>query len=191
MLRSQVRILLGAWMCVCVSLCCVVLCVGRGLVSGRSPVQGVLPIVCRFTSKNPSTPQGKRGRLRKKERKKERKLVSLDRLTTLNNSKLIFYRVILWNFIRDRIMKGLRRSLGRLKAVYAFTAWLHMIHFNNIFTLSRYIHRLLPSGVTVTFLCTFYPSHVLHVIWINLIPLTILRNLAILFVRFSPSSAIS
>jgi hypothetical protein len=26
MLRSQVRILLGAWMCVCVFLCCVVLC---------------------------------------------------------------------------------------------------------------------------------------------------------------------
>jgi hypothetical protein len=26
MLRSQVRILLGSWMCVCVSLCCVVLC---------------------------------------------------------------------------------------------------------------------------------------------------------------------
>jgi hypothetical protein len=31
--------------CVCVSLCCVVLCVGRGLASGRSPIQGVLPIV--------------------------------------------------------------------------------------------------------------------------------------------------
>jgi hypothetical protein len=44
-LRSQVSILLGAWMCVCVSLCCVVLCVGRGLASDRSPVQGVLPIV--------------------------------------------------------------------------------------------------------------------------------------------------
>jgi hypothetical protein len=39
--------------------------VGRGLASGRSPVQGVLPIVYRFISKNPSTPQGKR--LRKKE----------------------------------------------------------------------------------------------------------------------------
>jgi hypothetical protein len=66
MLRSQVRILLGAWMYVCVSLCCVVLCVGRGLASSRSPVQGVLPFVYRFTSKNPSTPEGKRGRLRKK-----------------------------------------------------------------------------------------------------------------------------
>jgi hypothetical protein len=43
-------------------------CVGRGFASGRSPVQGVLPIVYRFTSKNPSTPQGKRRRLRKKER---------------------------------------------------------------------------------------------------------------------------
>jgi hypothetical protein len=30
-------------MCVRVFLCCVVLCVGRGLASGRSPVQGVLP----------------------------------------------------------------------------------------------------------------------------------------------------
>jgi hypothetical protein len=45
MLRSQVRILLGAWMCVCVFVCCVVLCVGRGLATGRSSVQGVLPIV--------------------------------------------------------------------------------------------------------------------------------------------------
>jgi hypothetical protein len=51
---------------VSVSLCCVILCVGRGLASGRSPVQGVLPIVYRFIHKNPSTPQGKRGRLRKK-----------------------------------------------------------------------------------------------------------------------------
>jgi hypothetical protein len=48
-------------------LCVVLSCVGRGLASGRSPVQGVLPIVYRFTSKTPSTPQGKRGRLRKKE----------------------------------------------------------------------------------------------------------------------------
>jgi hypothetical protein len=54
-------------MCVCVSMWCLVLCVGRGLASGRSPIQGVLPIVYRFISKNPSTPQGKRGRLRKKE----------------------------------------------------------------------------------------------------------------------------
>jgi hypothetical protein len=42
-------------------------CVGRGLAWGRSPIQGVLPIVYRFTSRNPSTPQGKRGRLRNKE----------------------------------------------------------------------------------------------------------------------------
>jgi hypothetical protein len=53
-------------------LCIVLSCVGRGLASGRSPIQGVLPIVYRFTSRNPSTPQGKRGRLRKKEKKKER-----------------------------------------------------------------------------------------------------------------------
>jgi len=32
-------------MCVRVFLCCAVLCVGRGLASGRSPVQGVLPTV--------------------------------------------------------------------------------------------------------------------------------------------------
>jgi hypothetical protein len=54
-------------MCVCLSMYCVVLCVGRGLASGRSPVQGVLPIVYRFISKNPLTPQGKRERLRKKD----------------------------------------------------------------------------------------------------------------------------
>jgi hypothetical protein len=54
---------------VSVFLCAVLSCVGRGLASGQSPVQGVLPIVYRFTSKNPSTPQGKRGQLRKKERK--------------------------------------------------------------------------------------------------------------------------
>jgi hypothetical protein len=35
---------------------------------GLITVQGVLPIVYRFTSKNPSTPQGKRGWLRKKEK---------------------------------------------------------------------------------------------------------------------------
>jgi hypothetical protein len=53
-------------------LCVVLSCVGRGLASGRSPVQGVPPIVYRFTSKIPSTPQGKRGRLRKE--KDEQKL---------------------------------------------------------------------------------------------------------------------
>jgi hypothetical protein len=42
-------------------LCVVLSCVGRGLGSGRSPVR-VLPIVCRFISKNPSTPEGKRER---------------------------------------------------------------------------------------------------------------------------------
>jgi hypothetical protein len=67
-------------MCVCVSMCCVVLCVGRGLTSGRSPVQGVLPIVYRFISKNPSTPQGKRGRLRKK---KGRKLKTLQLILSI------------------------------------------------------------------------------------------------------------
>jgi hypothetical protein len=51
-------------------LCIVLFCVGRGLASGQSSVQGVLPIVYRFTSKKSSTLQGKRGRLRKKERKK-------------------------------------------------------------------------------------------------------------------------
>jgi len=35
-------------MCVCVFLCCVVLCVGRGLASGWSPNQGVLPNVYRI-----------------------------------------------------------------------------------------------------------------------------------------------
>jgi len=45
-------------------LCCPVC---RGLASGRSPVQVVLPIFYRFTSKNPSTPECKRVRLRKKE----------------------------------------------------------------------------------------------------------------------------
>jgi hypothetical protein len=38
-----VRIPLEVWMCVLAFLCCVVLCAGRGLASGRSPVQGVLP----------------------------------------------------------------------------------------------------------------------------------------------------
>jgi len=44
-LGSRVRIPFKAWMCVRVFLCCVVLCVGEGLVSGWSPVQGVLPNV--------------------------------------------------------------------------------------------------------------------------------------------------
>jgi hypothetical protein len=50
----------------------IVLSVSRGLASGRSPVQGVQQLSKRFTSKNPSTPQGKRGRLRKEERKNEK-----------------------------------------------------------------------------------------------------------------------
>jgi hypothetical protein len=54
---------------VCLYFCVVLSCVGRGFASGRSPVQGVPQNVYRFTSKNPSTPQGKRGRLRKTGRK--------------------------------------------------------------------------------------------------------------------------
>jgi hypothetical protein len=42
-LGSCVRIPLEAWKCVRVFLCCVVLCLG--LVSDRSPIQGVLPTV--------------------------------------------------------------------------------------------------------------------------------------------------
>jgi hypothetical protein len=53
-LRSQVRILLGAWMCVRVFLCCFLLsCVGRGLESGWSPGQGVLPNVTICRSRSP------------------------------------------------------------------------------------------------------------------------------------------
>jgi hypothetical protein len=44
-LGSWVRIPLEARLCVRVFLCCVVLRVGRGLASGRSPVQGILPTV--------------------------------------------------------------------------------------------------------------------------------------------------
>jgi len=44
-LGSWVRIPLEAWMCVRVFLCCVVLCVARGLALGRSPAQGVLQTV--------------------------------------------------------------------------------------------------------------------------------------------------
>jgi hypothetical protein len=50
---SWVRIQLKAWMsvlCVCFFCVYVVLCVGRGLVTGWSPVQGVLPTVCNLKS---------------------------------------------------------------------------------------------------------------------------------------------
>jgi hypothetical protein len=67
-----------------VFLCVVLSCVGRGLASGWSPVQGVLPTVYRFTSKNPSTPQGKRGRLRKTEERMYSPL-NMSRVITLEN----------------------------------------------------------------------------------------------------------
>jgi hypothetical protein len=44
-LGSWVRIPLEARICVRVFLCCVVVCVGRGLALGRYPFQGVLPTV--------------------------------------------------------------------------------------------------------------------------------------------------
>jgi transposase InsO family protein len=47
-LRSWVQIPLKAWMPVCVYFVCVVLCVGRGLATGWSLVQGVLPTVYRI-----------------------------------------------------------------------------------------------------------------------------------------------
>jgi hypothetical protein len=46
---------LARGMDVCLRFSVVLSCVGRGLASGRLPIQGVLPIVYRFTSKNPST----------------------------------------------------------------------------------------------------------------------------------------
>jgi hypothetical protein len=48
-LGSWVRIPLEAWMYVCVYSVCVVLCVGSGLSTGWSPIQGVLPTVNRIT----------------------------------------------------------------------------------------------------------------------------------------------
>jgi hypothetical protein len=47
-LGSLDRIPLMAWMSVCVYSVCVVLCIGSGLATGWSPVQGVLPTVCRI-----------------------------------------------------------------------------------------------------------------------------------------------
>jgi hypothetical protein len=44
-LGSCVRIALKTWMSVCVYSLCAVLCVGRGLARGWSPVQGILPTV--------------------------------------------------------------------------------------------------------------------------------------------------
>jgi hypothetical protein len=48
-LGSCFRIPLEAWMTVCVYSVCAVLCVDSGLETGRFPVQGVLPTVCRIT----------------------------------------------------------------------------------------------------------------------------------------------
>jgi hypothetical protein len=46
----------------------------------------------RFTSKNPSTPQGKRGRLRKKERKKDRqKERKISALILTSPVKTVYY----------------------------------------------------------------------------------------------------
>jgi hypothetical protein len=42
-------------MCVRVFLCCVVLCVGRGLASDRSPIQGALPTVQFWTGTGQET----------------------------------------------------------------------------------------------------------------------------------------
>jgi hypothetical protein len=47
-----VLISLETWMRVCVRSICVALCVGSGLATGRSPVQGVLPTVYRINRIN-------------------------------------------------------------------------------------------------------------------------------------------
>jgi hypothetical protein len=51
--RSETEIVgsnrnIGLDVCVCLFCVCVVLCVGSGLATGRSPVQGVLPSVYRI-----------------------------------------------------------------------------------------------------------------------------------------------
>jgi hypothetical protein len=51
-------------------LCVVLSCVGRGLTSGRSHVQGVLPIVYRFASKNPRQRKVKKRTIKKEGSKK-------------------------------------------------------------------------------------------------------------------------
>jgi hypothetical protein len=58
-LGSWVRIPLTAWMSVCVYSVCVVLCVGSGLATDWSPVQGVLQTVYRLKKqKNKNRGQG-------------------------------------------------------------------------------------------------------------------------------------
>jgi hypothetical protein len=70
-LGSQVRILLGAWICDCVSLCCVVLCVGRGLGAGlilrpRSPTKCLKESVSK-NEKNPTPEKGIRNNEKEEE----------------------------------------------------------------------------------------------------------------------------
>jgi hypothetical protein len=52
-LGSWVRIPLESWMFVCVCFVFVLSCVGSGLATGWSPVQGILPIVHKCKIKNP------------------------------------------------------------------------------------------------------------------------------------------
>ncbi|KDR18362.1 hypothetical protein L798_07486 [Zootermopsis nevadensis] len=54
-LGPWVRIPLKPWMVVCVFLCCAVLCTGRGLATGRSLIQGVLPNVYRSSQRKAGT----------------------------------------------------------------------------------------------------------------------------------------
>jgi hypothetical protein len=66
----------------------------------------------RFTSKNPSTPQGKRGRLRKKERKKERKF----------DNKVTFYLFPCFSLLK---------YVNMLLAYLSLTDWLHVMNLKS------------------------------------------------------------
>jgi hypothetical protein len=72
-------------MCVCMFLCCVVLCVGRGLALDWSPNQGVLPNVC-----------GSRNPLRKAKVCKRTVEASWKKNIYINDMGIVLFQRYLW-----------------------------------------------------------------------------------------------
>jgi hypothetical protein len=104
-------------------------------VSGRSPVQGVLPIVYRFTNKNPSTPEGKRGQLRRKEGKKERKIIHVSYILDLPTGGLpSVFLMILSVFTASRVTNTFKNQATPLITILGHfnPVNIYMLFFSNI-----------------------------------------------------------
>jgi hypothetical protein len=112
---------------VCVYSVCVVLCVGSGLATGSSPVQGVLPTVCKIK------------KLKKRRRSNKKTCKAIDRHRGFSINEGLWSRLCLnlRNYSETAVtqLNGRRPDHRHVQATYTCYAWLILVQYHALFDL--------------------------------------------------------